>query len=211
MYRVEAAVGLLIGHASWLRRRDFLAVAVEFAESSEHRPATAAVDWRATVAGLDAGRLPCSSGEEQVLRLAASLAAGVPVDLGSTLTGLDEHNVALVAAAVAHAGGSPSRDDAGTKSCPVCGKRFLPVGRQRHCSGRCRKTAFRRRHQDPVPVAIPEVCPRRPHTVYECGCGARALGEQRCGECGTFGRAVGVGGLCPACDEPVAVTELVHP
>jgi len=36
----------------------------------------AAVDWEAAVAGLDAGRLPCSSSEEQMLRLAASIAGG---------------------------------------------------------------------------------------------------------------------------------------
>jgi hypothetical protein len=46
-------------------------------------------------------------------------------------------------------------------------------------------------------------------TVYECnGCGARSLGIQRCEECLKFTRAVGIGGLCPCCYEPVAVSEL---
>jgi DNA polymerase II large subunit len=48
-------------------------------------------------------------------------------------------------------------------------------------------------------------------TVYECDCGARAVGRQRCTECGTFMRRVGIGGACPHCDEPVAVVELVGP
>ena len=65
----------------------------------------AAVDWEAAVAALDAGRLPCSGGEGRILRLAASIAAGVPVDLGSALSGLDQRNIAGVAGAVLHAAG----------------------------------------------------------------------------------------------------------
>ena len=61
----------------------------------------------------------------------------------------------------------------------------------------------------PLPV-IPSATPRMPLTVYECdACGARAVGEQRCAECATFMRRVGLGGTCPHCDEPVAVSELV--
>ena len=32
--------------------------------------------------------------------------------------------------------------------------------------------------------------------------------EQRCEDCGTFMRRVGIGGHCPACDEPVTIDEL---
>jgi hypothetical protein len=35
------------------------------------------------------------------------------------------------------------------------------------------------------------------------------FGEQYCRDCATFSRAIGVGGLCPHCEEPVALTELV--
>ena len=38
---------------------------------------------------LDAGRLPSSSGEKQMLRLAASLAGQAPVSLGEAVTGID--------------------------------------------------------------------------------------------------------------------------
>jgi len=65
----------------------------------------AVVDWEAAVAALEAGRLPCSGGEGRILRLAASIAAGVPVDLREALTGLDEANSGLVAVAVLHAAG----------------------------------------------------------------------------------------------------------
>jgi len=80
-------------------------MAVEFGEGIVDGVAAAAVDWESAVVGLDNGRLPCSSSEGQVLRLAASIAEGVRLDLGSALSGLDERNVRLVAAAVLHAAG----------------------------------------------------------------------------------------------------------
>ena len=49
--------------------------------------------------------LPCSGGEGRVLRIAASIAEGVPVDLREAATGLDVNNAALAAAAVLHAAG----------------------------------------------------------------------------------------------------------
>ncbi len=65
----------------------------------------AAVDWEAAVAALEAGVLPCSGSEGQMLQLAASIAGGTAVDLGSALSGLDEGNVALVVSAVLRAAG----------------------------------------------------------------------------------------------------------
>jgi hypothetical protein len=104
-----------------------------------------------------------------------------------------------------------SRDDAGTTQCPVCRRGFTPAGRQTYCSTRCRKTAFRRRHQQAGPaVTVPTARPRREITVYECPeCGERLLGEQRCPDCHTFARRVGIGGSCPHCEQPVAVTDLL--
>ncbi len=65
----------------------------------------AAVDWESAIAALDGGRLPCSGGEGRVLRIAASIAGGVLVDLREAVTGLDEGNAVLVARAVCHAAG----------------------------------------------------------------------------------------------------------
>lgn len=109
--------------------------------------------------------------------------------------------------------GGPSRDDAATVGCPVCERLFVAGGRGRYCSDGCRKTAWRRRHQTPAAViVVPDRRPRRPITVYECAsCGERSLGEQRCNSCGTFAARVGLGGLCPHCDLPVAVDDLVDP
>lgn len=55
-----------------------------------------------------------------------------------------------------------------------------------------------------VAPALPPDTPRRPATVYACdGCDARQLGQQRCEEYRTLMRRIGIGGLCPFCDEPV--------
>ena len=107
---------------------------------------------------------------------------------------------------------TPLRDDGTTVVCPMCQRRFTPFGRGQYCSDYCRKKAWRRRHQPAlVPVVVPAPgVPRRPITVYECAvCGTRALGDQRCETCGAFMGRVGLGGLCPECFEPVAVTDLL--
>jgi hypothetical protein len=106
--------------------------------------------------------------------------------------------------------GFPSRHDGVTTACPACQRPFTPAGRRRYCSGACRALAYRRRRDAAqAAIVIPQARPRRPGTVYECGsCGHRALGNQRCDQCGTFMRRAGTGGCCPACDEPVTIAEL---
>lgn len=106
---------------------------------------------------------------------------------------------------------TPSRDDKEAMTCPVCQTRFTPTGRQQYCGAPCRNTAFRRRHQDPpTTVVVPAAKPRQQMTVYEClTCGQRLHGERRCPDCNIFARRVGVGGPCPHCSLPVAVTELL--
>ena len=105
LFTAEAAVELLIGHGSWLYREDFLEIAVESGRGITSGAVMAAVDFEAAVRALEAGVLPCSGGEGRVLRIAASIAAGVPVDLREAVTGLDENNAVLAAAAVLHAAG----------------------------------------------------------------------------------------------------------
>ncbi|MDQ2729811.1 MAG: hypothetical protein M3Y91_18585 [Actinomycetota bacterium] len=85
------------------------------------------------------------------------------------------------------------------------------MGRQKYCSDACRAAAYRRRRDaGRTAIVVPKAQPRRPITVYECDtCGTRALGEQRCETCGSFMRRIGLGGSCPACDEPVTVQELL--
>jgi hypothetical protein len=110
----------------------------------------------------------------------------------------------------------PSRDDIETTStaprrCPVCHTPFTPIRRQRYCGETCRKTAWRRRHANPPPtITVPTARPRRDTTVYICpDCDTRYLGQQWCYDCNRPARRVGPGGLCPHCDEPVAVDDLI--
>ncbi len=106
----------------------------------------------------------------------------------------------------------PSPNGSVTDSCLACGGP-LPAGRPRTtCSDACRQTAWRRRHQPAVPrvEALPAARRARDHTVYECpSCDTRLLGQQRC-ECGSFMRRLGPGGLCPCCEEPVTIEELLE-
>jgi hypothetical protein len=94
---------LVIGHRWWLVRDDFL-VYVESCRGF-HGEAMAAIDWRAAWTAMEDGHLPCSSGERQILRVAASIAEGVPIDLCDAVTGLDAVNGVRVARAVLAAGG----------------------------------------------------------------------------------------------------------
>ena len=101
---LEAATGLVIAHGTWLARNDF-------ARFIHTGTGTAAIDWEAAIGALDAGRLPCSGGEQRMLRLAASLGCGIPVSLGDAITGIDDHNVGLLVTAIRHA--------SGRRQCPV--------------------------------------------------------------------------------------------
>jgi len=101
---LEAAVGLLIGHSTWLYRRDFLDAAVELITESGRD--IAFVDFTAAADALASGGLPCSAGEKAVLQVAAGIAAGCPVNLQDALMAMDAANAALVANAVLHAAGA---------------------------------------------------------------------------------------------------------
>jgi hypothetical protein len=106
---------------------------------------------------------------------------------------------------------APLRDDRVTMPCPSCGQDFRPTGRQRFCSAACRQATWRRRQATPLPEPQPRQFPRLA-TVYECpACETRLLGRQRCPDCGVFCRRVGPGGLCPQCEEPVALADLLNP
>src|SRR5512147_1025254 len=88
LYCAVAAVELLIGQERWLHRVDFVARFVETVPAWADGSPMALVDWRRATAAVKRGQLACSSGEGQVLRLCASLADGVPVDLAEALTSL---------------------------------------------------------------------------------------------------------------------------
>jgi hypothetical protein len=103
LYCAEAGTELLIRQRGWLSRSDFAAFII--IEAAAGRPPAAVVSWEAAVTALDGGMLPCSGGERRMLRLAASIAGGIPVDLAEALTGLDRAGITSAASAVLHAGG----------------------------------------------------------------------------------------------------------
>ena len=90
--------------------------------------------------------------------------------------------------------------------CLACGNDFPAQGRRRYCSGACKQKAWRERR------ALPSPPKRRPsaETVYACpGCDVRYLGERRCPDCNLFTRSLGPGALCPHCDEPIAISDII--
>lgn len=99
-----AAVDLLIAHRTWLRRDDFLTRFTFTGTDFDTATTSTGIDWAAAINAL-AHDLACSSGEARLLRIAASLAKGIPVDLRDAMTGLDHTNTALIAQAVTQAAG----------------------------------------------------------------------------------------------------------
>jgi hypothetical protein len=101
LYPLEAGTALLIAEGTFLRRDDFTGRFIEHGASGG--TPMAAIDWAAAITALNAGQVPCSSGERRILLLAASIAGGIPVSLGDTLPGIDHRNARLVINAIAHA------------------------------------------------------------------------------------------------------------
>lgn len=113
--------------------------------------------------------------------------------------------------------GSPSPTDARPhRPCPVC-QTAITSARARYCSDACKQRAYRLRQTDTTPLDLDALTAdlRSRHTlvtrtVYECSsCEARLLGAQRCQDCHVFCRRVGLGGVCPHCDEPITLAELL--
>ena len=80
LYSLEAACELVIS-AGWLHRDDFTRFVSTGTSLTDGVTELAHIDWQSVITSRDTGLLPCSSGENRILRLAASIAAGIPVDL----------------------------------------------------------------------------------------------------------------------------------
>jgi hypothetical protein len=105
LYALEAGTGMILAHGTWPAREDFRCF-VHVADSiTDPGTELASIDWEAVITALTAGEFPSSSGEKRVLRLAASLAGDVPVQLGNAVTGIDDRNVDLLVAEILHASG----------------------------------------------------------------------------------------------------------
>jgi hypothetical protein len=103
LYPLEAGTGLLISNGTFLHRDDFTGKFITRG-TSDGNP-MAAIDWHSAITALANGSLPCSGGERRILQLSASLAAGTPVSLCDTVSGLDHDNTTRLLIAIRHATG----------------------------------------------------------------------------------------------------------
>jgi hypothetical protein len=100
---LTAAAEFLIAQ-DWLGREDFADRFVTVCASPGSGKPVALIDWPAVIGALDTS-LPSSGGEKRMLRITASLAGGIPVDLSDALTGLDDRNIQLLIMAILRASG----------------------------------------------------------------------------------------------------------
>jgi hypothetical protein len=106
---LEAGTGLLISNGAFLHRDDFTRRFITYGTSGG--TLMAAIDWDAAITALNGSGLPCSGGERRILLLSASLAAGTPVSLSETVTGLDQDNTVRLITAIRHAAGKRPKDN----------------------------------------------------------------------------------------------------
>jgi hypothetical protein len=108
-YSAEAAVLLLANGGHWLAQLQGAGLICLLGDV-DGDGLWAQVSWPDLDAALHAGTISGSNSQLWLLRAAASLADGQPVDLGDLAAGVDRDGLALVLAAVAHAGGSHGDD-----------------------------------------------------------------------------------------------------
>ena len=103
LYALEAAAELLITQP-WLHRDDFTSRFITVHPGIGSMQPVAVIDWPAVIAALGSS-LHYSGGEQRMLKITASLADGIPVDLHDTLTGLDDRNIQLLITAIRRTSG----------------------------------------------------------------------------------------------------------
>jgi len=104
-----AAVNLLIAHRYWLTRPTFTTRFVQPVTTGDGQHTGAYIDWQTAITALEHGELPCSSSQADMLRIAASLGAEVPITLREVLGRLDHTNIAAVTTAITAANGTVRR------------------------------------------------------------------------------------------------------
>jgi hypothetical protein len=100
----EAAVLLLINFGHWLPQLQS-ADLITLAPDIDGDGLRTQIVWPDVERALSVGLIFGSSGEVRVLRAAASIAEGHPVDLGDLAAGLNRRALTLLLAAIAHAAG----------------------------------------------------------------------------------------------------------
>ena len=111
-YAAEAAVLLLANSGQWLPRLQAAGlIDIPLDDDADDGGPWAAVLWAELDRALRTGAISGSGGELRLLRAAASLADGQPVDLADLTAGVDREQLTLLLAAVAHAAGSHEHHD----------------------------------------------------------------------------------------------------
>ena len=106
-YSAEAAVLLLVDSGHWLPQLQAAGlITIALDDDTFGGGPWAAVQWGDLDGALRAGTAFGTGAQLRVLRAAASIAEGHPVDLGDLAGGLDRRSLTLVLAALAHAAGS---------------------------------------------------------------------------------------------------------
>jgi hypothetical protein len=94
-----AAVNLLAEHGTWLATPAFTSRCIDITGAPDGT--AAGIRWRAAITGLS--RQPATGSGKAVLKIAASIAAGIPVSLHDCLGSLDTPALTAVLRAIAHA------------------------------------------------------------------------------------------------------------
>jgi hypothetical protein len=111
-YALEAAVLLLADSGYWVPRLQAAGlVAIALDGDAAGGGPWAAVQWGDLDRALRAGVITGSPGQLRLLRAAASLADGQPIDLADLTAGVDRQELILLLAALAHAAGSHEHHD----------------------------------------------------------------------------------------------------
>ena len=99
---------LLIGHRYWLARPVFTARFVHPVNAADGaEPTGAYIDWPGAITALERGELSCSGSEADMLHIAASLGADLPITLRQVLGCLDATNITAVMTAITAANSTP--------------------------------------------------------------------------------------------------------
>ncbi|WP_336031974.1 hypothetical protein [Geodermatophilus sp. FMUSA9-8] len=127
-YSDEAAILLLLTSGHWLPQLQRAGL-ITLDGNVDGAGLWAHINWPDLDGALRIGTITGSTSQRQVLRAAASIADGHPVDLGDLAAGLDRHALTLVLAAIAHAAGShePRSITPASDGVPHPGERLPPV------------------------------------------------------------------------------------
>lgn len=106
LYPLEAGVQLLVAHGFWTQQLWGAGLIETSVDGGATQPLYAEVRWSQAVDALENGGLAGGGSDRRILRVAASLAGGVRLDLSDAVCGLDRGNLHLALRAIWQANGA---------------------------------------------------------------------------------------------------------